>query len=104
MTKRFGINYSMLPEHMRDSVELYIEDGVRPGSFLTAILENNFVEAAAHADETNMYNLYNWAKFLYWEAPSECWGSPEKISRWIEKGGLNGITSKARHRASSDQG
>lgn len=37
------INYSILPEHMREGTRRYIEHGNRPGDFLYLVLSNDFV-------------------------------------------------------------
>ena len=79
------INYSLIPEYMRDGVRLYLEEGLRPGHFLNAVLENNLVEAAARADRENKHRLLDWATFLYNELPMGCWGSKEKVAAWIKK-------------------
>ena len=79
-------DYSKIPAHMREGVRLYVEQRVTPGSFLMAILENNFKETVGLADETNLSCLQQWAEFLRWEIPSVCWGSSEKVKAWLGKG------------------
>ncbi len=76
-------NYDMLPEHMRDAARRYVENGYAPGHFLTAVLENNLVEAAARADEENQRALFQWASWLYNHVPTPAWGSSEKVTEWI---------------------
>lgn len=76
------INYSYLPSHMREGARRYIEKGIIPGEFLAYIFANDFVHAAAHADEINKSRLYDYAKFLYFEAPIGCWGSLDKMKAW----------------------
>lgn len=80
-----AINYGRLPEHCREGVRLYVEEGVPVGDFLTAVLENNLVEAFARADEVNAERMRDYADFLWNEAPSPCWGSGEKVAKWLEK-------------------
>lgn len=91
----YGIDYSMLPEHMRESTKLYIEKGIMPGSFLEAVMSNNLVEAFERADPINRSAMYQWAKFLYNEAPAGCWGFNQRVYQWVQKGGLDGIRGKA---------
>lgn len=79
------MDYSMLPRHMRASAKRYIERGVLPGDFLTAVLENNFVNAFRKADEINADVLDRWAEWLLWEAPGKSWGSPNIVARWTER-------------------
>ena len=84
MPEKHEIDYSLIPDYMRRSVKAYLEEGIKPGSFLTAILENNLTESIARADSVNLANLINWARFLYDELPMGCWGSKEKVKKWIE--------------------
>uniref|UniRef100_A0A6M3X6K0 Uncharacterized protein n=1 Tax=viral metagenome TaxID=1070528 RepID=A0A6M3X6K0_9ZZZZ len=84
------INYSILPEHIRDGAQRYIEDGVPPGGFLRAAFEDKLVSSFALADETNIQRMFDIAMFLYNEAPLTCRGSKEAVDNWIEIGGLNG--------------
>jgi hypothetical protein len=83
-------DYSLIPEHCRESMRKYLENGKPAGAFLTAVLQNNLVQAFGAADEENTERLKDYAQFCYWEITSEAWGSPEKVAAWIERGGLNG--------------
>ena len=74
---------NLIPEYMVDGLVLYVEDGIPPGSFLLAVLENNLAGAAALADEINKLCLFLWADVLWNELPGDCWGSPEKVRAWI---------------------
>ena len=77
------INYDILPQHMQDSMQLYIENKIPPGGFLTAVLENKLMESFSTADNINRHRLSDICKFLYNEAPCDCWGSPEKVNKWL---------------------
>lgn len=79
------INYNLLPYHMQDGMRRYIEQGIEPGSFLRSVLENNLIDAFSHADDVNRYRMIDYASFLFNEAPSNCWGSPEKVNVWIKE-------------------
>lgn len=68
------INYDILPERVRDSARLWIEDGIRPGNFMEAAFRDNFCETAARADWINQRKLYDIATFMYLEAPRACRG------------------------------
>jgi len=78
------INYSILPEHIQEGMQRYLEYGIRPGDFLYLILCNDFVHALGQADVINTARIVDYAKFLYLEVPSGCWGSVEKVTAWIE--------------------
>jgi hypothetical protein len=76
-----------VPEHMHDSYVRYLLEGIPPGSFLTAVLENNLSEACGRADTTNRRTLFEHVMFLYNDAPFDCWGSPVNVSEWIRQCG-----------------
>jgi hypothetical protein len=86
----YDVNYSTLPEHMRQGAEDYVERGYKPGSFLRAVLANDLVESFGHADDTNVAAMHTWAQWLFNEAPSMCWGSTERVDRWINARALEG--------------
>jgi hypothetical protein len=85
------ILYTKLPPHMRTGAELYVEHGVLSGGFLRAVLENDLVKAFGAADGLNTYAMPDWASWLYNDAPSDSWGSPEKVKSWCEHNGLEGL-------------
>lgn len=55
----------------------------RPCSFLRAVLENNLKEAVLQADDFNLRNLPAFVAYLYNHTPIECWGSAEKVTKWL---------------------
>lgn len=79
---RFGEFF--IPDYMAEGLDLWIRAGVLPGSFLTAVLCNDLVDACRLADSTNIRNLPAYASYLYSNAPSECFGSREKVAAWVE--------------------
>lgn len=72
-----------ISEHMMDALQRYIRDRIPPGGFLMAVLENNLASAVGRADLINRRNLPAFAAYLYNNAPSDCWGSPEKVAKWL---------------------
>jgi hypothetical protein len=79
------IDYTGLPLHMREPARHYLEDRVKPGDFLTAVLENDLVGAFGKADETNKAAMELWAAWLYNECPAAAWGSRGKVMDWLDK-------------------
>lgn len=84
------IDYSGLPNHMQEGMRRYIEQGVRPGDFLSAVLSNDLMQALGKADTINSRLLWEYGNFLYNEAPAWSFGSTERFENWIKMGGLAG--------------
>lgn len=66
------------------ALERYLNHGIMPGSFMTAILENNLVEACERADMDNSHNLKNIVGYVYHHLPSHSWGSREKVQSYLQ--------------------
>ena len=79
---------SGIPPRMWEGMCRYLDDHIRPGSFLQAIFANDLVNAMARADDENRDLLRNYAKFLHNELPGRgenCpWGSPEAVEAWLK--------------------
>jgi hypothetical protein len=82
------IDYSALPEHMREGAQESVELGREPGGFLRALLSDQLVAAWQRADSENRAALGIWINWLLGEPPMTCWGSPAKVQAWIDRGGL----------------
>jgi len=78
------VDYSRLPQHMHDGVRRYITRGIRPGAFLTAVLENNLMAAFTRADDINLIYMRSWAEFLY-NLPKNMWGSRAKVNAYVKE-------------------
>ncbi len=75
-----------ISDHMLDSLRRYIEKRSPVGGFLTAVIQNDLRMAVTRADDNNLRNLPAFISYLYNEAPSQCWGSKEKVEKWVEEG------------------
>jgi len=74
---------------VKESLELYVKQGIEPGGFLTAVLENNLFEAFGRADSYNRATLFEIVQYIYDELPHNSWGSVERVSKYLEK--LNSV-------------
>lgn len=79
----------LIPSHMRDGMERYMNHGIGPGDFAMSVLENDFHGACCRADYINKGALASWGDFLSY-CPYESYGSPGKVEQWMKTGGLNG--------------
>ena len=77
-------NYDMT-NLCKQALDLYIKKGIRPGGFLTAVICNDLMSAVGNADDWNIKIIPEYVKYLYNEAPGNCWGSPEAMQSWMEK-------------------
>lgn len=80
------LNYAIAPNNLGPSFQRYIEMRVPLGGFLNAVVENDLKEACARADEYNRNKIFEIVQWLWNEAPAECWGSPQRVSRWLIPG------------------
>jgi len=85
LENRINENISMLPRHMHDAIRMYVLDRVEPGSFLASVLCNDLKNAVASADAMNKAKLVEWVQYCTWYLPSICWGSPERVSAWLNR-------------------
>lgn len=73
-----------VPDHTAAALDAYINDRLQPGGFLSAVLSNDLRRSLELADWQNKANLYAIVSYLHWEAPSNCWGSPKKVTDWLQ--------------------
>jgi len=84
------IDYSKLPPSLRAGTKRYIEQGILPGGFLRAVIQNNLLESFIQADGANILLMKDIVSFWYNKAPNACWGSKEKMKKWAKTGGFFG--------------
>lgn len=76
--------HSFVPLHMREGFILYINHGIEPGSFATALLANDLMETMGRADHINQHAVKTMCSWLYNFAPEGCHGSYEKVEAWAK--------------------
>ena len=81
--RNISIHGMRIPEHMIGATLRYFNDHVEPGSFLQAVLEDDFMGAWRCADDKNTAAMGAWAALLYEEAPLGSYGSPENVKAWL---------------------
>lgn len=68
-----------------EALTAYGDSRRRTGGFLEAMLEGDLFRAAGKADINNQQRLYHIVKYIVNTLPSESYGTPEKVSKWISK-------------------
>lgn len=81
----------LIPAHMWEGAERYFVQKIEPGSFLMALVCNDFLGAFMKADQTNLINMANWARFLYNHVDIMSRGSEERVKGWLGGRLNNGI-------------
>lgn len=67
------------------SLDRYAAHGTPTGGFLRAVLENDLRESFARADQFNRRNLFDIVRYCWNELPGDCWGSPERVAKWLDR-------------------
>ncbi len=75
--------YYPIRNDLYGALERYLNNGIMPGSFLTAVLENNLMETFRRADIDNEANLKNIVGYIYNHLPRTSWGSSEKVKAYL---------------------
>lgn len=73
---------SGVPGNLHDGIERWITHGIQPGSFLTAVFENDLMEAFARADMFSQMNMFSIVSWIYSHAPMGCRGSRTAMQEW----------------------
>lgn len=76
--------YSPIKQSTIDSITRYVENGIDPGGFVTAVLENNLSLAMGRADQENREALFYICSYVHNEIPGSCHGSTEAVKQWLK--------------------
>lgn len=74
-----------IPEVVLLGLLSYVDRGQTPGHFLTCVLQNDLFGAIGRADKENQKALPVLIQFIYNQLPGLCWGSREKVEKWVEE-------------------
>jgi hypothetical protein len=72
-----------VPRPLHAGLTEYIAARRPVGSFLTAVLSNDLQDAVSRGDPMNRRLLPEIVAFLVNYAPGTCWGTPERVARWL---------------------
>ena len=74
-----------LPDHLKESLDAYVQRGRPTGSFLEACIENDLIGAINRADDDNLYIIPAIVGYLYNDCPRGCWGQRGAHDEWVER-------------------
>jgi hypothetical protein len=78
-----GRAWERVPEGLRDGLRMYLDEHVRVGHFLTAVLSNDLAEAFARADLNSRVGLFDIVSYLHNYAPAPAWGGKRQVELWL---------------------
>lgn len=82
---------SVIPLHILDELEAYHRQGRPPGDFLQAVLKNDLAQAVLRVDPNASPFLRELVVHAWENLPTESIGSPSRVQRWMDNGGLEGL-------------
>lgn len=83
-TCEFDGDYAQIPPHMQEAIRRYVVQGLKPGGFLCAVIQNDLKMAVFQADDVNEPLIPLYVRWFYNHAPSACSGSPDHMQKWLD--------------------
>lgn len=80
---QFTGQYAIIPQRMRESIERYCVHHIKPGNFLSALLQNDLEGAIFHADDENLPLIKTYVLWFRWHT-SGLYGK-ENFQKWLAK-------------------
>ena len=81
---QWQINYSTAPnQSMVAGIKRYVDKGIMPGHFLTALFSDKLTDTFARADGTNTPLIKEWVRWVYNEMPSDLVGSLDRMAAHV---------------------
>lgn len=79
------VTHTQVPNHMRAAIVRYIENGIKPGSFLCSLIANNLNDTCTNADYINAAYIHSIVAWFVNYAPPACWGHDTAEEWWLER-------------------
>ena len=73
-----------IPQYMHGGIIRYYENGISPGGFLCAVINNDLSGAVIRADHTNILLLPSYASWFDNEAPPGTHGYPGAVDDYLK--------------------
>jgi len=72
-----------IPKYMHGGIIRFYENGIAPGHFLSAVINNDLKEVFVRADNTNEECVKAYVMWFYNCAPAGTWGYSGATKEWI---------------------
>ena len=78
------IDYSTVPvSYMAGAMQRYVEQGIEPGGFMSAMLCNDLEATVMRADGMNVVHIPHWVAWMSEHLPPACWGPYQRYEDWM---------------------
>jgi hypothetical protein len=74
-----------IPEHIKESLDRYVQEKTPTGGFLRAVLANDLMGAFSKGDKESLEALKDIVSYIYNKLPGDCWGSYKVVNEWLMK-------------------
>ena len=74
-----------IPEYMQGGIIRYYENGIPPGDFLSAVINNDLQETFGRADDVNRQCIRCYVMWFYNHAPAGTWGYQGAVAKYLQK-------------------
>lgn len=79
-----SLERASVPKHLRGGIVRYIISGIKPGSFLCAVIANDLISVLCRAsDDLSLEDLRAVCRWLHNDAPDRCHGTYVLMADWI---------------------
>lgn len=78
-----AVDWSTCPAGMRDGLQRYVEHGIEPGGYLTAVLRGDLFDAMGRADLQSRRDMFDLCSFIFNFLPNAIWGDRNSVSEWV---------------------
>ena len=80
-----------VPVHLQEGLRRYLDYGIPPGHFLTAVLSHDLFDAINRGDDESIAGLVPLVRWLANKAPARSHGSRAIVAAWCDAGGSAGV-------------
>ena len=86
------VDYSKCPlPNLAAGLQLYLEHGIQPGTFLARVLQNDLEGAVLHANPHSFARLGELVLWMVREVPLSAWGSRDTYEHVVSTGGYHPV-------------
>lgn len=84
---RKSLQGSGIPDYMHDGIVSFYTCGAPPGSFLSAVIDNDLFGAFRSADDVNRERIYEYLQWFCRHAPAGTWGFSGAVKKRCQRDG-----------------